>query len=109
WQRGQAIVTAERSREEGSLGDFIARLRSEPVGIVEGTAIYLNRGKQTAPLALRTNVGHQHVRHQRLLIVAVETEPVPRVPKDQAVVVDDLGPVDDGIVHVTIRAGYKEE
>lgn len=109
WQRGQAVVIAERSRQEGSLDDFIARLRTEPVDIVEGTAIYLNHSKQTAPLALRTNVGHQHVRHQRLLIVSVETQPVPRVASDQAVTVDDLGPVDDGIVHVTVRAGYKED
>lgn len=109
WQRGQAIVIAERTRQEGSLGEFITRLRGmpEPPTIVRGTAIYLNRGKQTAPLALRTNVEHQHVRHQRLLVVSVETEPVPRVPRDQAVAVDDLGPADDGIVHVTIRAGYK--
>jgi KUP system potassium uptake protein len=109
WQRGQAIVTAERRRQEGSLRDFIARLRREPVGIVDGTAIYLNQGKETTPLALRTNVGHQHVRHRRLVIVTVETEPVPRVPTDQVVAVDDLGPVDDGIVHVTVRTGYKEE
>jgi KUP system potassium uptake protein len=109
WQRGQAIVTAERHRQEGSLGDFIARLRREPIGIVDGTAIYLNQGKETTPLALRTNVVHQHVRHRRLVIVTVETEPVPRVPKDRVVAVDDLGPVDDGIVHVTVRTGYKEE
>ncbi|MBX6748543.1 MAG: KUP/HAK/KT family potassium transporter [Micromonosporaceae bacterium] len=109
WRRGQAIVTAERRRREGSLGDFIARLRREPVGIVDGTAIYLNQGKETAPLALRTNVGHQHVRHQRLVIVSVEAEPVPRVQKDQAVAVDDLGPADDGIVHVTLRTGYRDE
>jgi KUP system potassium uptake protein len=109
WQRGQAIVTAERRRQEGSLEEFIARLRSEPVGIVDGTAIYLNQGMKTAPLALRTNVAHQRVRHQRLVIVSVETEPVPRIPKDQAVAVDDLGPVDDGIVHVTLRTGYQDE
>jgi KUP system potassium uptake protein len=110
WQRGQAIVTTERSRREGSLRDFITRLRGapEPVGIVSGTGVYLNRGKQTAPLALRTNVEHQHVRHRYLLIVSVETEPVPRVPTDEPLAVDNLGPVDDGIVHVTIRAGYKQ-
>lgn len=109
WQRGQAVVTAERRRQEGSLEEFIARLRREPVDVVDGTAIYLNQGKQTTPLALRINVGHQHVRHERLVIVSVETEPLPHVPTDQAVVIDDLGPVDDGIVHVSVRAGYREE
>jgi len=110
WQHGQAIVTAERRRREGSVRDFVTRLRTspEPPEIVEGTAVYLNRGKETAPLALRVNVEHHHVRHRHLLIVSVETEPVPHVPKDQPAALDDLGPADDGIVHVTIWAGYKE-
>jgi len=43
------------------------------------------------------------------LIVSVETQPVPRIPHDEAITIDDLGPVDDGIVHVTIQVGYREE
>jgi len=75
---------------------------------VPGTAVFLNRGRETAPLAMRANVERNHVRHEHILIVALETEPVPRVADDDRLVVSDLGYSDDGIVHVTIRSGYME-
>ena len=73
-----------------------------------GTAVFLNRGKQTAPLAMRANVEHNHVRHEHVVIMSIETEPVPRVPADERITVDDLGYADDGIIHVTARFGYME-
>ena len=110
WQRGREVVTAARERSEGSLPEFIDHLRNGKALIrrVPGTAVFLNRGKQTAPLALRANVEHNHVRHQHIVIMAIEIEMVPRVPADERVVVDDLGYADDGIIHVTARYGYME-
>jgi KUP system potassium uptake protein len=104
WQRGRRIVTAERER----LPEFIAGLRETPVQRVPGTAVFLNRSGQTAPLALRANAEHNHVRHEQVVIMALETEPVPRVPVEQRVTVEDLGHTDDGIVFVTARYGYME-
>jgi KUP system potassium uptake protein len=110
WQRGRELVTAERARLEGPLPEFVDDLRSGRVSTlrIPGTAVFLNRGKQTAPLAMRANVEHNHVRHDQVVILSLETEPVPRVPADQRVVVDDLGYSDDGIIHVTARFGYME-
>ena len=110
WQRGRQIVTAERDRHEGSLREFVDRLRTGAAStqLVPGTAVFLNRGKQTAPLALRANVEHNHVRHEHVVIMSIETEPVPRVPAHQRITVDDLGYHDDGITHVTARFGYAE-
>ena len=111
WQRGRAIVTAERTRREGSLRDFIGGLRADPAGtvLVPGTAVFLNRGRENAPLALRANVEHNHVRHEHLVILALQTEPVPRIPDSERIIVDDLGYADDGIVHITVRTGYIEQ
>ncbi|MFF2248668.1 potassium transporter Kup [Streptomyces sp. NPDC058142] len=110
WQRGRALVTAERARAEGPLPEFVDDLRSGKASTLQvpGTAVFLNRGKETTPLAMRANVVHNHVRHEQVVILALRTEPVPRVPADQRVVVDDLGYADDGIVHVTARFGYME-
>ncbi|WP_030980805.1 potassium transporter Kup [Streptomyces sp. NRRL S-1824] len=110
WQRGRELVTAERARAEGPLPEFVDDLRTgqEPTLRAPGTAVFLNRGKETTPLAMRANVEHNHVRHEQVVILALQTEPVPRVPADQRVVVDDLGYADDGIIHVTARIGYME-
>ncbi|MBY8876365.1 potassium transporter Kup [Streptomyces sp. PLK6-54] len=110
WQRGRQIVTAERAEREGSLRVFIDELREGRPSVLEvpGTAVFLNRDKQTTPLAMRANVERNHVRHEHIVILSIETEPVPRVPAGERVLIDDLGYSDDGIFHVTARFGYME-
>jgi KUP system potassium uptake protein len=79
-----------------------------PLTRVPGTAVFLNRGKETAPLAMRANVEHSHVRHEHVVIMTIETEPVPRIAEGERTEVDALGYAQDGIVHVTARFGYME-
>jgi KUP system potassium uptake protein len=110
WQKGRQVVTAERERLEGSLREFVDSIRDGSLATtrIPGTAIFLNRGKETAPLAMRANVEHNHVLQEHVVIVSIETQPVPRVPLSERVVVDDLGYSDDGITHVIARFGYME-
>jgi KUP system potassium uptake protein len=109
WQRGRELVSRHRETAEGPLREFIDQLhvRKPPLPRVPGTAIFLNRGKATAPLALRSNVEHNHVLHEHVLILSIETVPVPHV-SPVATEVDDLGYSDDGIFHITARFGYMD-
>ena len=79
-----------------------------PLPRVPGTAVFLNRGKDTAPLAMRANVEHNHVLHKHVLILTIETMPAPHVPAAERITVDDLGYKDDRITHVTARFGYMD-
>ncbi|MEU6579265.1 potassium transporter Kup [Nocardia sp. NPDC046763] len=110
WQHGRELVTTEREQREGSLRVFIDQLQEGvPATVtVPGTAVFLNRGKETAPLAMRANVEHNHVRHQQVVFLSIKTEPVPRVPADRRITVDHLDYREDGIIHVTARYGYME-
>ena len=110
WQRGKHLVTASRREIEGPLRPFIDELadREPPLTRVPGTSVFLNRSDDTTPLALRANVEHNHVLHEHVIIVSVETLPVPRLTPDQRITVDALGYRGDGIVHVTVNAGYME-
>jgi KUP system potassium uptake protein len=108
WQRGRELVTSRREREEGPLRTFVDELHATPVLRVPGTAVFLNRGKATVPLAMRANVEHNHILHQNVVILSIETLPVPHAPDADRVSVDDLGYTDDGIIHVTARFGYVE-
>jgi KUP system potassium uptake protein len=111
WQRGRELVTRARAREEGPLREFIAQLHAmnPPLHRVPGTAIFLNRGKETAPLALRANVEHNEILHQEVLILSVETMPAPHIPAAERLQIDDLGYDDDRITHVTARFGYMDK
>ena len=110
WQKGRQLVTRRREVDEGSLREFIDGLhnRRPPLPRVPGTAIFLNRGKATAPLALRANVEHNHVLHDQVIILAIETLPVPHVTQSGRLEVDDLGYQDDRIYHVLARVGYAD-
>jgi len=108
WQTGRELVTRLREHDEGPLLPLVDKLheRKPPLPRVPGIAIFLNRGKETAPLALRANIEHNHVLHSRVVIMSVETLPVPHVPVSDRVEIDILGWREDKIVHVTARFGY---
>jgi KUP system potassium uptake protein len=110
WQRGRALVTARRMREEGPLRSFVEDVhrREPPLQRVPGTAVFLNRGKLTVPLAMRANVEHNHILHEHCVILSIETRPVPHVPVAERLAVDDLGHADDGIAYVAARFGYMD-
>jgi KUP system potassium uptake protein len=111
WHKGRQIVSADRARLEGSLREFVDRLRTldPPVERVPGTAVFPNPSSHTTPLALRANVELQNVLHERVVIVSVETLDVPYVRRRDRVTVDDLGHTDDAILHVTARFGFQDE
>jgi KUP system potassium uptake protein len=110
WQRGRELVTRLREQDEGPLQKFVDLLHAgrPPLARVPGTAIFLHRGSTTAPLAMRANVEHNQVLHEHVLILAIETLPVPHVSSGARLRVDDLGYRDDGIIHVTARFGYMD-
>ena len=111
WQRGRELVLARREREEGSLREFVTELheREPPLLRSPGTAVFLNRNEETTPLAMRANVEHNQILHEHVVILTIETLPVPHVAPADRLSVDDLGYSDDGISHVTARFGYMDQ
>jgi KUP system potassium uptake protein len=57
---------------------------------------------------MRANVEHNHVRHEHVVIMSLDTVPVPRVPEAERIEIDDLGHAGDGITYVRARFGYME-
>jgi KUP system potassium uptake protein len=110
WQRGRELVSQQRVRDEGPLPAFIEQLHSKkpPLTRVPGTAIFLNRGKATAPLALGANVEHNEIPHEHVVILSIETKPAPHVPTADRIAVENLGYKDDRIDYVTASFGYMD-
>jgi KUP system potassium uptake protein len=111
WQRGRELVTKRRRRAEGSLRAFVDELhgRRPPLPRVPGTAVFLNRNESTTPLAMRANVEHNRVLHQHVVILSIETSPVPHVAPADRLTIDELGYADDGIAHISARFGYMDQ
>ena len=110
WHRGRAMVTATRKDAEGELRHFVDDLHdmTPHPAVTSGTAVFLNRTKETVPLAMRANLEHNHVVHEHVIVLSVLTEETPYVADEDRIEIDPLGWTDDGIVHVTVRYGYAE-
>ncbi len=111
WFRGRKLVTDERFRVEGPLRDFVKEIRGKkpPVARVPGTGVFLNRGKETAPLSMRACVDHLHSLPENAIILSLETLPVPRIRPSERLEIDDLGYKDDRLTFVRAKHGYAEE
>jgi KUP system potassium uptake protein len=110
WRRGREIVTSNRQSKEGPLDEFLDKLceADPPISRVAGTAIFLNPGKQTTPLALRAEVERIHALHDKVVIVSLDPVGVPHVDPSDRFSVEQLGRGLFKIVYVTIRVGYRD-
>lgn len=110
WRHGREVVAAARDEVEGPLRPFVRDImaRRPPLPRIPGTAVYLNRGSATTPLSLRANVDHTPVLHEHVVIVSIDTPPLPRVADGDRITVDHLGSPSDGIFFVSARYGYME-
>jgi KUP system potassium uptake protein len=110
WFRGRELVTAERFRVEGSLQAFVDEVRrmDPPIIRTPGTGVFMNRGKETAPLSMRACVDRLHALQEHVIILSLETLPTPRIRRADRLEIDDLGYRDDGITFVRAKHGYAE-
>jgi KUP system potassium uptake protein len=103
WRRGQTLVAARLA--EAAMPDeaFIAATRS--VTRVEGTAVYLTGMTAGVPSALLHNLKHNHVLHEQILLVTVDTALEPVVPEAGRLTCTEIGP---GLARVRLRYGFME-
>jgi KUP system potassium uptake protein len=110
WRRGQEIVTRNRTEEEGSLDEFLYKVRMSdpPIHRARNVAVYMSPSKDTTPLALKAHVERHGVFHEKVVIVSVEPVGVSHVDKPDQLLVETLGSGLFKIKHVTLRAGYHD-
>ncbi len=110
WDRGHRKVTEARIEEEGPLRDFETEIRRSepPVLVVPGTAVYLNSRPETTPLALRAGVERDHVIHETVIVLSLQTTKVPFADAASLVTVDEIGARDGGVIHLTAQLGFMD-
>jgi KUP system potassium uptake protein len=107
WVRGTAHVQAQARRGATSTEALIEMLaKSSRLKDVPGTAVFLTSDPDIAPAALMHNIKHNHVLHERNMIVCVEVATRPYVPDAERVGITRLS---DRFARVDVRYGYMEE
>jgi KUP system potassium uptake protein len=106
WKRGREVLLETLARPGDSLDDFVAELDHRDYHRVRGTAVFLTGSRHGMPYALRYNLRHNDVLHERVLVLTVLTDDVPYVPPDHRIVVRSL---DHGFFRMHCRYGFMEE
>jgi KUP system potassium uptake protein len=105
WQAGAEALREQFATLILPLPDFLRTLRTTGVSRVPGMAVFLARDDQGAPPALVHYVNHSHALHERVLLLTMKTERVPRVLEEERISVRDLG---DGFIRIEARYGFME-
>jgi KUP system potassium uptake protein len=103
WQRGRAALARELERDTLPLAEFIGQVHAK--ARVAGTAIYMTSRLDMVPVPLLHNLKHNKVLHQRIVLLRVVTENIPRVPPDRRIAVAHLG---DNFHTVVARYGFMQ-
>ena len=79
WHIGAAAVSRRLQDSVMPIDDFMAKIQRGRVPRVPGTAVFLTRTQRDAPPVMVWHLKHNRVLHERLFVLTVETESVPRV------------------------------
>jgi KUP system potassium uptake protein len=108
WKTGRAIVAKRLRRGAIPLTEYIASVTGgrTPVTRVPGVGIFLFSEPGLVPPAMQANVRHNRILHDRVYVVSVMNEDVPKVPSSERVNLSDLG---FGVSQVVLHYGFMEE
>jgi KUP system potassium uptake protein len=106
WHKGREILFDRTRPGAIPLEPFIQSIAVHPPTRVPGTAVFLTTSQEGVPHALLHNLNHNKVLHERIVLLTVTTEEVPRVPDADRVEIEKK---DSGFYRVKVRYGFKDE
>ena len=105
WTRGTRLLEQKTRRDSIPLRDLLRMLEKSKPTRVQGAAVFLTSDPEVAPTALMHNLKHNKVLHERIFIISVKTEQVPRVnPKKRY----EIERISDDFTKVTLHYGFME-
>jgi KUP system potassium uptake protein len=104
WWRGRHVLLRSLERDTYPLSDFIRQMHTK--ARVPGTAVYLTSRLDMVPVPLLHNLKHNKVLHQRIVLMHIVTENVPRIAHQERIRTADLG---DNFYSIRVRYGFMEQ
>jgi KUP system potassium uptake protein len=106
WYRGRQILNRQLAPGAIGIEPFVQSITQHPPTRVPGTAVFLTTATEGVPHALLHNLNHNKVLHERIVLLTVTTEEVPRVPDEERV---DVTPLSGDFFRVVVKYGFKDE
>ncbi|WP_442218995.1 potassium transporter Kup [Rhizobium sp. 2YAF20] len=108
WRRGTGILMEKTRHTDIPLPSFVSsieRKSEHSPAAVPGTAIFLTSDPESAPAALLHNLKHNHVLHDKNVILTIRTINKPRVAHDDRYTVEKIS---ERFSKVELRFGFME-
>ncbi len=105
WARGTQQLFDQTSKLSVPLSSFIPKIESSSALRAPGTAVFLTSSPSATPPALLHNLKHNHVLHEHIIVLTVETCDIPRVPETERAVIER---VTNRFERVSLRFGFME-
>jgi KUP system potassium uptake protein len=106
WKRGRRALTQLLISNELPVEQFLRDITKDPPLRVPGTAVFMHSNVTGTPSALRHNLRHNHVLHDRNILLTAKTQQTPRVEPSERVQVVALG---EGFWRMIVSYGFIEE
>jgi len=105
WHYGVDAIRQRNAAKSQQPDEFFARLRSDNVVRVPGTAVFLTRLGKAIPPVIVNYVKRVGSLQKTVIVLTVRFENVPRVRSRDRVCIEQL---DEGFWHVTVHFGFVE-
>ena len=92
WHRGAAAVTARLHESLIPIPDFLAKIQSDNIPRVPGTAVFLTRTTQDTPPVMVWHVKHNRALHEHLFVLRVEVLPIPWIAAAERITIEEVAP-----------------
>ncbi len=108
WIKGRAVLAEALEEKKVSFEELEEKIETHELVTVKGTAIYLARNLHGIPQVLLNNLEHNHVIHERIIVLTIVTTDEPFIDnEDQQIKVRSFG--SHGQFHrIKLYFGFKE-
>ena len=105
WKKGREDLKQRLSAERLPLEAFLADIARHGLPRVRGTAVFMTLSPEGTPPTLLHHVKHNHILHEHVVLLTIQSADVPTVSNAQRVRIGDLG---QGFYRLTALYGYME-
>jgi KUP system potassium uptake protein len=106
WRDGRTLLADKLRKEDLPFDLFIRDVEKKKMPRVPGTAVFMSSAPMGIPRTLGHNVKHNKVLHERVTLMTVVTEEVPRVAPEDRVHAEQL---QQGFTRMIVHYGFMEQ
>lgn len=107
WIKGRDLVAEHQEEKRLLFEEMEEKFRDNPLATVNGTAIYLTRSLHGVPQVLLHNLEHNHVLHERIVVLTIVTTDEPYVEESRRVKIRTFG-VNRHFYRVKLYFGFQQ-